>query len=528
LDSRGLDSRGVLEGLVARRRVADRAEAELLALVVRFVDLHPPVDPDAAASMDLDRPLARSGGRDPGPGRVGLGGPGTPGIDSDAAVELAAVLGVSYRAVLGLLAESVELCHRLPRLWALVQAGVLQGWKARRVAQHTTGLSSAAVGFVDQHLAVTGRHNRIPANLPALVHWVLTRFDPELADGHEEAALAARHVSFSYHGATSNATADLTATLDLLDALDLDHRVTTMATAMARLGDTSTLGVRRAHALGMLANPQHTLTIFGAHPDNQATDQPPENPATDQPTDQPTNQPTGTGASGGPTGGPTGGAAGLAETAVRGTHTGTGTGTGRGAGTGTGCCPGSGCRSNSVGATLYLHITSADLAAAGADPGRPDTSTDPGGSEAGTGTGGTGATVERLGSVTLRLLRDWLHRSSRVTIRPVLDPARTDRLDRHDPPGWMREAVILRDQTCVFPGCTIDARTCDLDHITPWRDPDHGGPPGQTSISNLACLCRRHHRAKTHTAWTYHRTPTGDYQWTSPHGHRLTSPHPRH
>ncbi|HET9828079.1 MAG TPA: hypothetical protein VFQ11_06195, partial [Nocardioidaceae bacterium] len=47
LDSRGLDSRGVLEGLVARRRVADRAEAELLALVVRFVDLHPPVDPDA-------------------------------------------------------------------------------------------------------------------------------------------------------------------------------------------------------------------------------------------------------------------------------------------------------------------------------------------------------------------------------------------------------------------------------------------------------------------------------------------------
>jgi hypothetical protein len=163
-----------LEGLVARRRVADRAEAELLALVVRFVDLHPPVDPDAAASMDLDRPLARSGG--PGPGRVGLGGPGTPGIDSDAAVELAAVLGMSYRGVLGLLAESVELCHRLPRLWALVQAGVLQAWKARRVAQHTTDLSSAAVGFVDQHLAVTGRHNRVPANLPALVHWVLTRF----------------------------------------------------------------------------------------------------------------------------------------------------------------------------------------------------------------------------------------------------------------------------------------------------------------------------------------------------------------
>ena len=29
---------------------------------------------------------------------------------------------------------------------------------------------------------------------------------------------------------------------------------------------------------------------------------------------------------------------------------------------------------------------------------------------------------------------------------------------------------------------------------------------------------RSHHRLKTFTAWTYHRIPDGDYQWTSPHG----------
>jgi hypothetical protein len=86
----------------------------------------------------------------------------------------------------------------------------------------------------------------------------------------------------------------------------------------------------------------------------------------------------------------------------------------------------------------------------------------------------------------------------------------------------MREAVILRDGHCVFPGCPIDARVCDLDHTTPYRDPcldpDHGGPPGQTSLENLACLCRRHHRLKTFTAWNYHRRPDGTYTWTSPHG----------
>ena len=29
----------------------------------------------------------------------------------------------------------------------------------------------------------------------------------------------------------------------------------------------------------------------------------------------------------------------------------------------------------------------------------------------------------------------------------------------------MRDLVILRDGHCVFPGCTTDARDCDLDHI---------------------------------------------------------------
>ena len=125
--------------------------------------------------------------------------------------------------------------------------------------------------------------------------------------------------------------------------------------------------------------------------------------------------------------------------------------------------------------------------------------------------------MERLGPATLDLLGDWLQRLDRVTIRPVLDPTRAEATDRHDPPEWMREMVILRDGHCVFPGCDLDARSCDLDHIQPYVNPDDGGPPGQTSPGNLACLCRRHHRLKTFTAWTYHRVADGDYQWTSPH-----------
>jgi hypothetical protein len=116
-----------------------------------------------------------------------------------------------------------------------------------------------------------------------------------------------------------------------------------------------------------------------------------------------------------------------------------------------------------------------------------------------------------------------------VTIKPVLDLSRLDAVDAHDPPEWMRDLVTLRDGTCVFPGCTVDARRCDLDHTTPYLPMDEGGPPGQTNPANLACLCRRHHRLKTFTRWRYERAGPGVYRWTNPYGLTYTSqPNPTH
>ena len=93
-------------------------------------------------------------------------------------------------------------------------------------------------------------------------------------------------------------------------------------------------------------------------------------------------------------------------------------------------------------------------------------------------------------------------------------------MDQHDPPQAMRETVMLRDAHCVFPGCSHDSRTCDLDHITEYLPMEDGGPPGQTSPANLAPLCRPHHRVKTHTAWRYKRLDDDSYVWTAPTGHQ--------
>lgn len=57
-----------------------------------------------------------------------------------------------------------------------------------------------------------------------------------------------------------------------------------------------------------------------------------------------------------------------------------------------------------------------------------------------------------------------------------------------------------------------------MDHVIPYdhQDPDRGG---QTASDNIAALCTRHHRLKTHGRWRYRMIAFGAFRWTSPHGH---------
>jgi hypothetical protein len=426
-DVRGLACAEALEYVVEQRRVADAAEARVLAAAVHWIDLHPVTAQNPpAGTRSRAALLVQVDGRVE---ELPLTGPGTPGVAEFAVEELAAALGISYHSCLRLVSEAVELCFRLPQLWALVQSGRLQAWRARAVARETVGLSLESVAFVDRHVAVVAAKNRVPTlgKLRELVHEARLQCDPDQAAGIEQAALDARGVWFDHREST--ATTLVTARMDTLDAIDLDASVDDLATTIGRLGDQRDLDVRRATALGMLAHPQRALDlVHGEREGAEASDGPPR---------------------------------GL----------------------------------NGSKGTLYLHVSVADLATC-----------------AGAGH------VEKLGPATLELLADWLQRVRGVTVRPVLDPGRDDAIDQHDPSPWMREAVMLRDQHCVFPGCTVAARGCDLDHVEAYVSPDDGGPPGQTSPSRLACLCRRHHRMKTFAGWRYHRLESGDYEWHSPLG----------
>jgi hypothetical protein len=51
-----------------------------------------------------------------------------------------------------------------------------------------------------------------------------------------------------------------------------------------------------------------------------------------------------------------------------------------------------------------------------------------------------------------------------------------------------RQALLVRDRHCRFPGCRVDPDRCEAHHVREW-DKDNGS----TCLSNLILLCRRHH-----------------------------------
>src|SRR5437016_14365796 len=80
-------------------------------------------------------------------------------------------------------------------------------------------------------------------------------------------------------------------------------------------------------------------------------------------------------------------------------------------------------------------------------------------------------------------------------------------------PPALRRALHHRDRGCRFPGCGV--RFGQGHHIRHWA---HGGP---TTLSNLALLWRRHHRAVHEEGYHIERQPNGELRFRRPDGRPL-------
>ena len=79
-DLRDLDASAVLDAVVDRRRATDRAEADLLALAVHWVDLHSVTPEHPAAAFPTQRTGGLASALGPCFGRAPLAGTGTPAV----------------------------------------------------------------------------------------------------------------------------------------------------------------------------------------------------------------------------------------------------------------------------------------------------------------------------------------------------------------------------------------------------------------------------------------------------------------
>jgi 5-methylcytosine-specific restriction endonuclease McrA len=123
------------------------------------------------------------------------------------------------------------------------------------------------------------------------------------------------------------------------------------------------------------------------------------------------------------------------------------------------------------------------------------------------------------------VLEDGVHVSSETSRRLACDATRV--IMRHDAngrvvevgartrtiPPALRRALHHRDRGCRFPGCGV--RLGQGHHIHHWA---HGGP---TTLSNLAMLCRRHHRAVHEEGYRVERLSDGALRFRRPDGRLL-------
>lgn len=93
------------------------------------------------------------------------------------------------------------------------------------------------------------------------------------------------------------------------------------------------------------------------------------------------------------------------------------------------------------------------------------------------------------------------------------EPLSVGRKTRTIPPA-MRRALKSRDGGCRFPSCT-ERRFVDGRHIRHWA---HGG---ETSLTNLLLLCRRHHRLVHEGGFGLHSDSHGRFVFTGPDGQSI-------
>ncbi|UYM07118.1 DUF222 domain-containing protein [Solicola gregarius] len=244
-----LESKDGLDvALDARRHLAQTEAAQYDALLGYLADT-------------AGTALARAGGINEW---TRYGGSGTPSVSEYAACEVGPALGLSASGGRDLIADTLDLTHRLPQLFACLHDGTVDAWRIRKVARKTRRFTIAQAGDADRRLAAAnvdgtpliarvgmGRVNQI-------LDQIRITEDPDDPENQRNENRRRRSVSIW----PEDGLARISGTLTLDDGKRLDQRLDQIVESLRFLGDNRPHGILRSVALGMLDEPDSLDDLY--------------------------------------------------------------------------------------------------------------------------------------------------------------------------------------------------------------------------------------------------------------------------
>ena len=375
-----------------------------------------------------------------------------------------------------LIADALDVRHRLPSIWRRVVAREARvGW-VRMVARKTRHLSVEAAAYVDAAMAASVDGSLPWGRFEARLDGKVVAADPEVAAAREAARAAEQCAKRTRAREDGTAGFFISSTCGVIARIDAT--VAYVAEALAAFGDTDPLEERRVKAVLVLCNPARAVELLAAYQALRSDD------AIDVPLEEDENEDE-----------DEDGDAALERMDAF----------ARRVGFSPTKLP-SWVRQPPdqpprftfdwskllPPLTLNLHLSVESLQR------------------------GEGGVVRWEGEcpVTEQFVHDHLRPMHAYRIQPVIDLAGMPPVDGYEVPDRHRAAVKLRTPADASPFAASLATRVDDDHTVAFQP----GETGQTRLDNLAPLGRFGHRVKTHGNWTLRQPFNGIMVWRDPHG----------